>query len=233
MSGLAGGPARGSLTQPGRFALTHSTAPKANMILFSGVLPSVNPGDGCRQSSGWVPRSFAQRHPRRGEKSLLRSLQPLYLPRASPQLSATLVAPALLLHYIFRHIIALNRKAGPQRHMGQDRPACYDPHPSPLLFTSQQCPAPERLGKHKRETRTLHRAQKTPRQCSSPTGITVASQMAALPLGPTPQTPLMARPTGRTALQKGTAGAATHFLVVISHRNQKSGLNFNTLAPFF
>lgn len=66
VSGLAGGPARGSLTQPGRFALTHSTAPKANMSLFSGVLPSVNPGDGCRQSSGWVPRSFAQRHPRRG-----------------------------------------------------------------------------------------------------------------------------------------------------------------------
>ena len=179
------------------------------------------------------PQELRATPPTPGEKSLLRSLQPLYLPRASPQLSATLVAPALLLHYIFRHIIALNSKAGPQRHTGQGRPACYHPHPSPLSFTSQQCPAPERLGKHKRETRTLHGAQKTPRQRSSPTGITVASQMAALPPSPTPQTPLMARPTGRTALQKGTAGAATHFLVVISHRNPKSGLNFNILAPFF
>lgn len=91
----------------------------------------------------------------------------------------------------------------------------YVPHPpethgpgetclSSLPFTSQQCPAPEILGKYKKETRSL--ATNPQRPEDTPGSVLPHGQQgpwlprqraAALPPSPTPRAQLMSEPTGQ------------------------------------
>ena len=98
-----------------------------------------------------------------GEAAAQGPAAPLPAP-ASPQLSAALGAPAVLSHLPLHHGSITVRQA-PETH--GPRQTCLSPPQPSLSLTSRQCRAAGRLGEYER-TRTLHRAQKTPQQCSSP-----------------------------------------------------------------
>ena len=89
-------------------------------------------------------------------------------PFTRPGLPSALSSPpsscGMLLHLPLHHRSITVRQA-PETH--GPRQTCLSPPRPSLSFASRQCRAPERLGEYEK-TRTLHRAQKTPQQCSSP-----------------------------------------------------------------